>query len=150
MYPLLFEACSERILERLPGAPAMYRFTHALVRETVYDAIPEPTRQRLHQGIGQAFEDVCPADVAENISSLAYHYFRSLPLGNFSKAIEYAVRAAERATRHFAYEDAVEHYTRAIVAESAQCIDAIRHCSLLLALGQALIRAGDLVRAKGV
>jgi tetratricopeptide (TPR) repeat protein len=59
------------------------------------------------------------------------------------KAIEYAQRAGDRAASQLAHEEAVRHYKSALdVLDATGSGDADTACELLLALGEALSRAG--------
>jgi len=60
------------------------------------------------------------------------------------RAFAWTVRAAERATRALAHEEAVAHYERALpLLERATPVDDSRRCPLLIALGLAQVRVGD-------
>src|SRR5206468_423617 len=64
--------------------------------------------------------------------------------GELSRAIEYSVRAGERALALVAYEEASDHFERALQAYGLQdCADGARRCDLLLALANAQSRAGN-------
>ena len=60
-----------------------------------------------------------------------------------AKAVEYATRAAQRATAMLAHEEAVRHYRSAIEALPAAADHDAQRCRLLLALGQAQNSAAD-------
>ncbi len=53
---LLEEAEQERIIEGLPGALGHYQFSHALIRETLYDELTTARQMRLHAHIARALE----------------------------------------------------------------------------------------------
>ena len=59
------------------------------------------------------------------------------------KAIEYATRAAQRATAMLAHEEAVRHYRLAAETLPAAASHDARRCRLLLSLGEAQNSAGD-------
>jgi predicted ATPase len=40
----------------VPGRAASYRFSHALVRTTLYDELTTSRRRRLHRDVGRALE----------------------------------------------------------------------------------------------
>ena len=46
---LLDESIAARLVAEVPGAPGRLRFTHALIRDIVYQSIPPGQRLRLHQ-----------------------------------------------------------------------------------------------------
>lgn len=144
----LEEACAVRIFERVAQDNSMCRFTHAVVREAIYEELSESRRRGLHLAIGRATEEVYRGELDNELSVLSFHFSRALPDGDVEKAVRYGMRAAERATRLLAHEEAVDHYRRSLVAERSRTGDPFRRCEILLALGHALTRAGDLLGAK--
>ncbi len=68
--------------------------------------------------------------------------FQSAPLGDTEKALTYTIQAAERAMALFAWENAVEHYERALqVFDLIPEATILRKCDLLLEIGNARILA---------
>jgi tetratricopeptide (TPR) repeat protein len=83
------------------------------------------------------------------VAELAHHFIEAAQAGNVEKGVDYAVAAAEHATRRLAYEEAVAHYERAVQAlEMMPAPDEERRCELLLALGEAHGHAGDQATAR--
>ncbi len=121
-----------------------YQFRHALIRETLYEEQPAPRRSGLHLRIGSALEALYGHDPAPHLSALAYHYCAALPGGDALKAADYARRAAEHADRLFAPEEAVRLYRLALQAlEGAAPVPAAQRLELQIALGSALVKAGE-------
>lgn len=147
---LIEEAQAIRILEPRPGR--RLAFGHALIRETLYDDLSASTRVELHRRVGAALERLYPASLEEHLPELAYHFARVAPAGDADKALDYAERAARRATAALAYEDAAQLYELAL--ESLPLLAAPtaspREIDVLLALGDVHIRAGDMPRARVV
>lgn len=56
MLETLEEAVAARIIEELPQAVGQYQFTHALIRETLYDELTIARRVRLHRRTGEVLE----------------------------------------------------------------------------------------------
>jgi DNA-binding CsgD family transcriptional regulator len=129
-----------------------YQFSHALIRETLYDEIPPVRRARLHLRIGAALEARHGHDPMSNLAALAHHYCAALPGGDARKAAEYAQRAAERADKLFAYEEAARYCRLALQALEVTRApdDPTRRCRLLIALGEAQIKAGENLQAAEV
>jgi len=90
-----------------------YQFTHALIRETIYEELPTSDRLRMHGRAGDALVSVHSAQLEPALTRIAHHY-HAAALGNPDKAIVFALRAADSAVRMYAYEDALLHYERAI------------------------------------
>ena len=102
------------IIERCGDATGEYRFTHALIRETLYDEIPRLDRMRLHGRVADALVVVRAGNVEPVLSRIAHHYHEAAMLGHVEQAAEYAARAAEHASRMQAYEEALTQYDRVI------------------------------------
>jgi predicted ATPase/DNA-binding CsgD family transcriptional regulator len=95
-------------------ASGSYQFTHALIRETIYEDLPTVDRLRLHGRAGDALVSVHAANLEPALTHIAHHYYKAAVLGNTDKAVAFAFRAAESAVRMYAYEDALLHYDRVI------------------------------------
>src|SRR2546427_3189316 len=107
----LEEAMGARVIAELPRATDQYWFSHALIRETLYEELSTTRRVRLHRQIGEALEEL---DAEGSLPQLAYHFCEAASAGDVEKAVDYAKRAAERALQMTAYEEAVSHYERAL------------------------------------
>jgi len=117
-----------------------FRFSHALIRETLYDEINSARRPRLHAQVGQAIEWLYGEDSGQWLASLAYHYTEAARGGDVGKAVDYNMRAAEVAEAQLAYEEAAGYYQNAI---DALALDdggegERGRCQLLLALARAM------------
>jgi DNA-binding SARP family transcriptional activator len=124
-----------------------YRFSHDLVRESVYEGLSVIRRARLHRRIGGTLEALVERGEPVPAADLAHHFVAATRGGGDpAKAVRYAALAAEDATAALAYEDAVVQYERALEAGAA--IDAAARARLQLALGDARWRAGDTVAAR--
>jgi hypothetical protein len=124
-----------------------YSFTHALIRETLYEEMSAPRRARIHRRVGQAIERSDGGDGVgydERVAMLAEHFTRAAGPQDAEKAIRYAMQAAGRATVMLAYERAAEHYARALaVLDQFAPGDEARRLQLLLGLGREYVRGGD-------
>ena len=147
----LAEAVSLGIVAEAADAAGLYRFTHPLMREAIYDVLPLPARTHMHQRVGAAIELLHGADSPSHLGDLAYHFTRSAGLGESARAGEYAQRAGDRAMDACAYDEAVVQYRRALDASAiAGPVEPARRCELLLRLGWAQTRAGEYRDAKPV
>jgi DNA-binding NarL/FixJ family response regulator len=145
------EALGAGLLRAAPGRRERYDFAHAIVRHTVYDELSPSRRVRLHRKIGEVLERLPEPAIAEHLGELAHHFFLAAPGGDASTAGEYARRAGDRARALLAYEEAARLYEMAAQAfELEEAPDGALRCELLLALGDALNRAGSAPRAKQV
>ena len=76
--------------------PASYRFSHPLVRETLYREIACAKRAQIHGRIAESLEQLY-ADDSTRLASIARHFFEAAAVGHATKALAYCQRAAERA-----------------------------------------------------
>ncbi|HZU61631.1 MAG TPA: hypothetical protein VE983_11730, partial [Solirubrobacteraceae bacterium] len=143
----LEEALGAGVLLESTGSPGRYSFSHALIREALYEGMSAPRRARLHRRVGEALE----ASGEQSLSALALHFTRAASLQDAEKAISYALEAAQQATQALAHEEAVEHYSRALeVLTRFESVATPRRLELLLFLGEACVRAGERRRAREV
>ena len=138
----LDEALGAQVLRET--APSAYDFTHALIRHTLYEELSTPRRVLLHRQIGDVLERLYADDVEPHLAELAHHFHEAAPGGDLAKAIHYLRRAGDRCVRQLAYDEAVAHYERAAEFEAEDR----GRCELLLALADALARAGMRTRAE--
>lgn len=145
----LEEALAARSIEEIPQAVGRYQFTHALIRETLYDEVTTTRRVRLHRRIGESLEALYGANLEPHLVRLAHHFWEAAHGGDVDKAIEHAVRAAERAIALLAYEEAARHYELGLhLLDLKEPADNATRCKLLLALGEAQRRAGQFPQAR--
>jgi tetratricopeptide (TPR) repeat protein len=144
---LLEEAMRARVVEDVPRAVGRYSFSHNLIRETLYGELRAPRRVVLHRRIAEVLAELQGRDPEAHLPALAYHFFEAAQAGgDVDKAIAYAERAGVRATKLLAYDEAAAHYERALELLDLKPPDDSRRYDLLLALGEALDRSGDIVR----
>jgi class 3 adenylate cyclase/tetratricopeptide (TPR) repeat protein len=83
-------------------------------------------------------------NIDAHLGEVAYHSFQGAPGGDIGKAVDYATRAAERASAQAGHEEAARYYEMALQAlELADDADEGRRAELYLALGTARGRAGE-------
>ncbi|MGA7668946.1 MAG: AAA family ATPase [Nitrolancea sp.] len=122
--------------------PSTFRFSHALVQETIYEEIPRAERSRLHMAVGQALE--LEADRERLWAELAHHFFQASPLGGPENVANYSARAGDAAMAQFDWIVAASHFKHALDAlDELSPVDVARQCDLLLSLGEAQNRAGS-------
>jgi hypothetical protein len=118
-----------------------FSFSHALVRETLYERPIASRRLRLHRRVAEALE---AAPLAMHPAELAHHYFQARKVGGAAKAVVFSLQAAEASQAAHAYEDAAGHYERALMAlEMVRRDDAAARCDVLIALGAARWQASE-------
>lgn len=151
-YPVLLASLQETLTARLIGEGSaqkrQYRFTHALIRETLYHDVPLPDRVQLHRHVGEAIEQCYAAYLQPHLAELADHFFKAASDGTHKKALQYALQAGERANALLAYEEAALHYERALQLIPTTASAALQRCEVVLALGDAQARAGEAKKAR--
>lgn len=146
---LLDRAVEAALLAPAPGAVGRWRFSHGLVREALYAELSSAERMRLHRQAAQVLQETYASHEEAHLAVLAHHFFEAAPLGDTAIAVDYARRAAEQAAQSLAYEEAARLYRMALGAlELCEHQDKELEGELLLALGDALARAGDLLAAR--
>jgi tetratricopeptide (TPR) repeat protein len=145
---LLDQAVQARLVERAPGSVAGYRFTHALLREVLYQRLPAGRRAALHRRVGQAVEERFAADLEPRLAELAHHFRQAAAAGGQRKAVLYASLAGRRAMEQLAYAEAATQFERALEALDLAPADPARRCELELALGEAQMAAGEIAAAR--
>jgi class 3 adenylate cyclase/tetratricopeptide (TPR) repeat protein len=95
------------------GAPprASIVFKHALIQDAAYSTLLRSQRQELHARIATTLEDRFPDIAGAEPEILAHHYTQA---GLLDAAIEYWLKAGERALRRSANIEAIAHLTRGI------------------------------------
>ena len=121
---------------------AVYAFGHAIVRQTLYDDISLPRRQRLHRRAAEAIEGVYHRNLVPHLPALALHHRQAGGTGDPGKAIEYSVAAGEAAQSVFAYEDAVRHWEAALDLLETEGGDAVTRAVLSGRLGDLKFTTG--------
>ncbi len=97
-------------LDRVADVPDELQFHHALVQDAAYARLLRRQRRALHRRVAELVEDLYGVG-DEVIDLLARHAY----LGEIGpKAIDYLIRAGERAARLFANEAAILHLSRGL------------------------------------
>jgi predicted ATPase len=136
---LLVEGDEDDLLEALEGAlqasvlvessqrAGRFSFAHALINHALYDAIGATRRGRLHRRVAEALEQLCRTESGERLvgelledtvgsaggsaAILAYHWRET---GDSERAVDYLVKAAERAEVEGARAEAVGLFNQAV------------------------------------
>jgi len=88
-----------------------YAFKHAFTQEATYQGILEGRRQAFHHQIAEGIERLYRERLEEYYEELAHHYSSS---GDAEKAVEYLLKAGEKAKGSYANEVAIAHFQRAL------------------------------------
>ncbi|MGI5241299.1 BTAD domain-containing putative transcriptional regulator [Dactylosporangium sp. CA-139066] len=97
-------------------APGRVRFGHALLRDVLYDDMPQLRRRRLHERVLAVLERTSPGDVA----ALGHHALAAVTPATADRAAGHAAAAARQATALFAHREAAVLYSGALDALALQ------------------------------
>ena len=140
----LEEAVAAGLVVEVPRTVGGFRFSHALVRETLYGELTSARKARLHRRVGEALEALHGHDPDSQLKQLAHHFCEAAPTGVVARAVAYAVQAGQRAMDNVAYEEAARIYERGLqVLELEERPDEEVRARLSLGLGEARRRTGD-------
>jgi DNA-binding CsgD family transcriptional regulator len=148
----LDEAARATVVVDSPGRAGHLRFAHAVMSEALYREIPSLRRRRLHDEAGRALEVLRGTDLGPRLAELARHCYASLPVGPVDRAVMSSRLAGERAVQQLAYEEGARLFDMALQALAGAAVPMAatneEWTDLLLALGDALSKGGDMAAAK--
>jgi AAA ATPase domain len=130
-----------RLLEA--GGSGEDRFRHDLIRDAIYDSIPQDVRQELHAQAGRLLAELAGRGRDVDDAEAAYHLVRAGP-AEAGQAIEYARRAGDRAMVALAFEDAARWYQHVVDQLAAGRARDAEQAAAALDLAAARLAAGDL------
>lgn len=124
-----------------PGS-GMVRFTHALVRDTLYSDLTLLRRSRWHGRVAGAMETLRPSDHA----ALALHFTEALSAATARKSVDHNAAAAAQAVGRYAHDSAVGFFESALSAvdrlPSTSPVTADERVTLLAGLSRSQLAAG--------
>jgi class 3 adenylate cyclase/tetratricopeptide (TPR) repeat protein len=101
----------ELIYEKSAHPELAYMFKHALTHEVAYGSLLVQRRKELHRLIGLAIEELYADRLAEQYEVLAHHFSKA---EDWPRALEYLVKAGDKAAQAFAGREAVGLYEQAL------------------------------------
>ncbi len=99
-----------QLWEEDPNQEAFY-FSHELIEETVYGRIKGLKKKLLHKKVAKNIEELYGDQIENWYSDLARHYEGG---EEYSEALDYYLKAGEKAESVYANEDAIEMYEKAL------------------------------------
>jgi len=137
----------ELILERRLFPELAYMFKHALTQDVAYGSLLVERRKQLHGLIGHAIEELYADRLPEHYEMLAHHFSRAEA---WERALDYLLKAAEKAARAFGLRQAVDLHGQAL--EAAARLGGRVPASTLIAIHRAradhLLGVGDFGRSR--
>lgn len=141
LFTVTDEAVAARLLTEVPDGSAV-RFTHALLREVLYDGTLAARRRVWHSQIAEILIDRSRPASAPDPDAIAYHLRQS----GDDRAVEWLVRAGDHAQQAFAERTAVVRFEDALTLLAKDERRSEMRCELLLRLGR-LYRRIDFQKA---
>jgi len=89
-----------------------YIFKHALLRDVTYETVLLKLRRMYHRQVATWLETAAGDRLGEYLGLIAGHYELA---GDQDKAVEYLLRAGNRAQLAYAHQEAIEAYQRALI-----------------------------------
>lgn len=105
---LFDEALEAELIVDTPGG---YEFSHALIRQSLYDEISTVRKLRLHKRIAEAIEISGKRDDS-SIESMAFHFLEAATSADPEDVAYWGSAAAQLALDRFAYEEAYDMLDR--------------------------------------
>ena len=145
----------ERILkgglvrERVIRGEDVYSFSDVIVRDVVHEEVSHLRHKKLHGAVGHALEKIYAKRIDEHFSELALHFLES---GEKDKALDYFLKAAEKAQKVYAYSEAFSYFQHALelleekgnsVEQKAQVIEKLGILKVWMGDGEAGIEYLD-------
>ena len=146
--PEIFDSLSEgrraALLNEDESTPGGYRFSQPLLRQALYDSLPDVARARLHHRVAQFLEKTFKHDRAR-LYELAHHFYAGVSVSDEAqKALEYCQQAASEAIAASKYKVASRLYGMGLAAVNlGGFLSEPSRCDLLLQLADAQARAGE-------
>jgi tetratricopeptide (TPR) repeat protein len=134
-----------QVIEEL-DRPGRYRFTHALMQETLLAELSTTRLVRLHGQVGEALEHQHGDRADERAAELALHYAESSTLNreHTERALRYSMLAGTQAEQQLAFSEAARLYERALgfVSDHLELF-AEEEAAVTASLGRALVNGGS-------
>jgi serine/threonine protein kinase/tetratricopeptide (TPR) repeat protein len=91
------------VKERVIRGQGVYSFADIIVRDVVHEEISLLRHMKLHAAVGSALEKAYAKKIDEHLGELAYHFLEG---GDKDKALDYFLKAGEKAQRVYAPDEA--------------------------------------------
>jgi len=132
---LLEEAIPQRLLRSEGSA---FHFAHPLIRHVFYNEPSAARRERIHREIAETLQRLYAGRSDAHVLEIAHHLVRAGSTAPADVVVEYARRAADHASRVFAWGEAARYYEAVLAAsETTGRLGAEDRASLHYAAGLA-------------
>jgi len=99
------------IKERVIRGKDVYCFADVIVRDVVHEEVSHLRHKKLHSVVGCALEKVYAKKIDEHFGEIAYHFLEG---GDKEKALDYFMKAGEKAQKVYAHNEAFSYLQHAL------------------------------------
>jgi len=99
------------IKEKVVRGEDVYSFADILVRDVLHEEVSRVRHKRLHSIVGCTLEKVYAEKIDEHFGELAYHFLEG---SDKDKALDYFLKAAEKAQKAYAHNEAISYLQHAL------------------------------------
>ena len=99
------------IREQIVHGEGVCSFADILVRDVVYEEVSPLNRKKIHKTVGHALEKVYAETIDEHFGELAFHFIEG---GDKEKALDYFLKAAEKAQKVYAHNEGFSYLQQAL------------------------------------
>jgi tetratricopeptide (TPR) repeat protein len=99
------------IKEKTIRGEDVYSFADIIVRDVVHEEVSRLRHKKLHNVVGCGLEKVYAKKIDEHLGELAYHFLEG---GDKDKALDYFLKAGEKAAKVFANDEAASYFQSAL------------------------------------
>ena len=89
----------------------IYCFADVIVRDVVHEEVSHLRHNKLHNSVGNALEKVYDKNIEQHFGELAYHFLEG---GDKDKALQYFLKAGEKAQKVYAHNEAFSYIQHAL------------------------------------
>lgn len=96
----------------------IYCFADVIVRDVVHEEVSHLRHNKLHNSVGNALEKVYDKNIEQYFGELAYHFLEG---GDKAKALDYFMKASEKAQKVYAHNEAFSYLQHALELLEEKC-----------------------------
>jgi tetratricopeptide (TPR) repeat protein len=102
---------AELIKEKVVRGQDLYCFGDVIVRDVIHGEVSHLRHKKLHGDVGRALEKAYAGKIDEHLGELAHHFLEG---GDKGKALDYFLKAGERAEKVYAPNEAFSYFQHAL------------------------------------
>jgi len=102
---------TELIKQKVIHGEDLCSFADIIVRDVVHEEVSPLRRMKLHGVVGNALEKAYSKEIDEHLGELALHFLES---GDENKALDYFLKAGEKAAKVYANSEATSYFQSAL------------------------------------